>query len=126
MKEKRRKARSREEKRNNRPKTQWCSGITCVLARLRAHYPEHQHKEEEEEEEEEDREKRKTSNETSHPHTTPPPFHNPQHSTTRQHAHHPETRATTTRRVDSGQQTPRTLPPHTQSSPPFRNDITLP
>nr|DAV31920.1 MAG TPA: hypothetical protein [Caudoviricetes sp.] len=34
----------REEKRNNRPETQWCSGITRVLARLRAHYPEHQHK----------------------------------------------------------------------------------
>lgn len=26
--------------------TQWCSGITCVLAELRAHYPEHQHEEE--------------------------------------------------------------------------------
>lgn len=32
-------------------KTQWCSGITCVLAELRAHYPEHQQQEEEEEKE---------------------------------------------------------------------------
>ena len=35
-----------------RKETQWCSGITCVLAELRAHYPEHQHEEEEEEEDE--------------------------------------------------------------------------
>ena len=37
-----------EEKRTTGRKTRWCSGITCVLAKLRAHYPEHQHKEEEE------------------------------------------------------------------------------
>lgn len=42
----RRKARNGEERTQQR-ETQWCSGITCVLARLRAHYPEHQHKEEE-------------------------------------------------------------------------------
>ena len=60
-------------------KTQWCSGITCVLAGLRAHYPEHQHKKEEEEKEE-DREKRKTSNKTTHPHTTH--RHSTTHNTT--------------------------------------------
>jgi hypothetical protein len=45
-----------EEKRitAGRERTQWCSGITCVLAKLRAHYPEHQHKEEEEQEEEQE------------------------------------------------------------------------
>ena len=32
-----------EEKTRQQGKTQWCSGITCVLAGLRAHYPEHQH-----------------------------------------------------------------------------------
>ena len=43
----RRKAGGSEEKRRQDEttrETQWCSGITCVLARLRAHYPEHQHK----------------------------------------------------------------------------------
>ena len=39
-----------ERRREHNKGTQWCSGITCVLAELRAHYPEHQHKEEEEEE----------------------------------------------------------------------------
>lgn len=34
-------------------KTQGGCRVTCVLAELRAHYPEHQHKEEEEEKEEE-------------------------------------------------------------------------
>ena len=36
-----------EEERTNNRGTQWCSGITCVLAGLRAHYPEHQHEEKE-------------------------------------------------------------------------------
>ena len=77
---KREEKRRKERRREDNKKTQWCSGITCVLAGLRAHYPEHQHKEEEE-----NREKRKTSNETTHP-----PFHNPQHNATRQdtHCHH--------------------------------------
>lgn len=45
----RRKTRTGEERRGTEKKrqqreqiTQWCSGITCVLAKLRAHYPEHQ------------------------------------------------------------------------------------
>nr|DAK32098.1 MAG TPA: hypothetical protein [Caudoviricetes sp.] len=46
--------------------------MTCVLARLRAHYPEHQHKEKEKEE--------KRGRQATRPH--PPPFHN----TTRQHS----------------------------------------
>ena len=49
--EERRRAKKGEERRsrgtNMEERTQWCSGITCVLAELRAHYPEHQHKEEE-------------------------------------------------------------------------------
>nr|DAD86918.1 MAG TPA: hypothetical protein [Siphoviridae sp. ctio73] len=31
----------REKRRREDKETQWCSGITCVLAGLRAHYPEH-------------------------------------------------------------------------------------
>ena len=47
--EERRKSEERrgvEEKRRGEDSkgTCWCSGITCVLAGLRAHYPEHQHK----------------------------------------------------------------------------------
>ena len=44
-----RKTRREEKDKTNKEKrkTQWCSGITCVLAGLRAHYPEHQHREEE-------------------------------------------------------------------------------
>ena len=87
-----------EERGNTTRETQWCSGITCVLAGLRAHYPEHQHKEEEEEEEEENREKKKASNDTSH---TPPPFHTPQHT---HHNTHPTTHKELT--VDSKHHTP--------------------
>ena len=56
-------------------------GVTCVLAELRAHYPEHQRQEEEEKEENERRD---------HTPSHPPPFHNPQHNATRQdmHRHH--------------------------------------
>ena len=50
--EERRGAGRREQTTIGRKETQWCSGITCVLAELRAHYPEHQHEEEEEEEDE--------------------------------------------------------------------------
>nr|DAY13909.1 MAG TPA: hypothetical protein [Caudoviricetes sp.] len=35
----------RGEKREHNEGTQWCSGITCVLAELRAHYPEHHQQE---------------------------------------------------------------------------------
>nr|DAL05770.1 MAG TPA: hypothetical protein [Caudoviricetes sp.] len=54
-----------KDKRNKQRKerTQWCSGITCVLAKLRAHYPEHQKREEEKKDEE-------TRQETRHPPTT--------------------------------------------------------
>ena len=39
----RRKTGNRENREENTTReTQWCSGITCVLAKLRAHYPEHQ------------------------------------------------------------------------------------
>nr|DAY28449.1 MAG TPA: hypothetical protein [Caudoviricetes sp.] len=50
--EERRGAQERRREDETTRETQWCSGITCVLAKLRAHYPEHQHEEEEEEEEE--------------------------------------------------------------------------
>ena len=36
-----------KKRRQDNRETQWCSGITCVLAGLRAHYPEHQHTKEE-------------------------------------------------------------------------------
>ena len=68
----------REEKRREskqQGETQWCSGITCVLAGLRAHYPEHQQQERQRKKRRKDREKRKTNEETTHPFCTPPPFH---------------------------------------------------
>ena len=34
--------RGRKRRDNTEQEQQWCSGITCVLAGLRAHYPEHQ------------------------------------------------------------------------------------
>ena len=40
-----REKRRREEEKTNNRETRWCSGITCVLAWLRAHYPEHQQQE---------------------------------------------------------------------------------
>ena len=55
-----------------------------MLAWLRAHYPEHQHKKEE------GRRKKNKKDKQPHPHHTPhhiPPFHNPQHNTTRQDMH---------------------------------------
>ena len=61
----RRKAGSRreEEQAIGREGTQWCSGITCVLAELRAHYPEHQHKEEDKKtRRQEDKKEEKTVN----------------------------------------------------------------
>lgn len=43
----RRKAAGRREKRReDKTRNRMVFGITCVLAELRAHYPEHQHKEE--------------------------------------------------------------------------------
>ena len=98
---------TREE--NTTRETRWCSGITCVLAGLRAHYPEHQHKEEE-------RKTERRGRQTTRPH--PPPFHNPQHSTTGQHA---------PQHIKSRQWTTDTTRPSTQHNrpPPFHNHITL-
>ena len=89
-----RKARSREKRktREHNKRTRWCSGITCVLAELRAHYPEHHNKEEEEEE---DKEKRKTSNEATHPPPTAIPQPTTQQDNTTQHTHHAEIHTTT-------------------------------
>ena len=70
--EQQRKARSEEKKKKqNKQGTQWCSGITCVLAGLRAHYPEHQHKKKKEERRgearrSEEKKTEKTSDETTH------------------------------------------------------------
>nr|DAO84562.1 MAG TPA: hypothetical protein [Caudoviricetes sp.] len=44
--EKEEKKRTKNKTRHTRG-TQWCSGTTCVLAELRAHYPEHHNKEKE-------------------------------------------------------------------------------
>ena len=63
---------------NTTRKTQWCSGITCVLAKLRAHYPEHHNKEEEKE-----RETRKTRQATRTTHPSPH-RHSTTHNTIRQ------------------------------------------
>ena len=57
----RRKAGSGEREERTQQGNTMVFGITCVLAGLRAHYPEHQHKEEREEEERE----RKMNNETT-------------------------------------------------------------
>ena len=54
-------------KREHTRKTQWCSGITCVLAELRAHYPEHQHKRKRgREEKEEDKQQDNTHHTETH------------------------------------------------------------
>ncbi len=110
-----------------------------MLAGLRAHYPEHQHKEEEEDREEE----RQTTKHTR----TPPPFHNPYHNKTR-HALPPHTAITTHtplrctpqhgQCVDSRhhtphatRHTPHALPSHTNHhsyptmTQPCHNDTTL-
>ena len=65
MHKERRDAEKKRRKQNDKG-TQWCSGITCVLAGLRAHYPEHQRKRRREEKEEEEK-TGKTSNETMPP-----------------------------------------------------------
>ena len=44
-------------RKQNNKETQWCSGITCVLAKLRAHYPEHQQQKKKGEGEEEEESK---------------------------------------------------------------------
>ena len=78
----RRKAgREREEKKTSNKKTQWCSGITCVLAELRAHYPEHQTTKRKRTEEKERR--------RQHTHTTAPPpnTNHHRHSTMTQPCH---------------------------------------
>lgn len=101
VKERRRKAGHEEERREEKTSnkgTQWCSGITCVLAWLRAHYPEHQHKEEEEEEEEERDRTRETSDETTHPsHHRPSTMTQPCHKDTT-----PTNNAVTTNTVKGG------------------------
>lgn len=85
------KEKTKEEKTTR--KTQWCSGITCVLAELRAHYPEHHQQRETEEDREEDREDREDKRRDQ----TPLHFHrhSTTHNTTRQHTHHTETHTTT-------------------------------
>lgn len=94
-KEKRMVKKSGEQSREEKTKlttreTQRCSGITCVLARLRAHYPEHQHKRK--------KKTKRRGRQTTRPHT-PTPTHRhsttQQHSATKQHAHHTETHTTT-------------------------------
>ena len=65
--------RGKEEDKTTRG-TRWCSGITCVLAELRAHYPEHQHK----------KKQKRRRTETKH-HTTVAP----RHSTTLNQHHYP-------------------------------------
>ena len=88
-------ARGREEEQQQQEEreTQWCSGITCVLAELRAHYPEHQHKEKEEEEEDKTRQD-KTSDD---PPAIPQSTHHDMTCTTI--THHTKTHATTHDRV---------------------------
>ena len=75
---------TKEDKANNK-KAQWCSGITCVLAWLRAHYPEHQHKKEEKERKTERQDKQRELH-THHTAAIPQPTtqynkttHTPQH-----------------------------------------------
>ena len=53
--EERREKRREDKTKQTTSETQWCSGITCVLAELRAHYPEHQHKERQRRKKEEDK-----------------------------------------------------------------------
>lgn len=55
---------------NTTRQTQWCSGITCVLAGLRAHHPEHQ-------QERQKRKRRRQRRQATRPHTR-----TPRHSTT--------------------------------------------
>ena len=74
--EARRKTRRKEKrKRQNKQMTQWCSGITCVLAGLRAHYPEHQHNKKRKTERKEDKQRYL-------PHTTANPNTTTQHNKT--------------------------------------------
>jgi hypothetical protein len=78
-----------------------------VLAGLRAHYPEHQHKEEKEEKK--GRKEEEKTEQRDHTPITPPPFHNPQHT------------------MDSQQALDTTaFPPQHKPSPPSRNNTTLP
>ena len=79
--------------------TQWCSGITCVLAGLRAHYPEHQHEERKRGRKEERKKGRKEEKRNHAPfsHTTAiPQRHNPVTKT------HPQTNNTVTANTTSG------------------------
>ena len=75
---------------NRKERTQqgntWCSGITCVLAKLRAHYPEHQQQKRQREK------RRRQRRQATRPHThshPPPPFHNP-HTNQRRHSAIPQ------------------------------------
>ena len=67
--------------------TQWCSGITCVLAGLRAHYPEHQHKEEKKERETGRQDKQRELHTHHTHHTTAIPQPTTQYDKTRQDMH---------------------------------------
>ena len=73
----------KEERTRQQGKTQWCSGITCVLAKLRAHYPEHQQGKKEKKRQE------RQSNRTTHP--TAIPTHT-QTTTAIQYQHNPNTK----------------------------------
>ena len=114
-----RKARNRRHERGqDNKKIRWCSGITCVLAKLRAHYPEHQ-----QQRGGKDR-KRKTNNKTTHPHTLPP---HPRHSTTQHNKTTHTTLKHTPQHIKSRQRTVNTTRPSTphKPSPLFHNDTTL-
>lgn len=106
---------ARREREDKVRETQWCSGITCVLAGLRAHYPEHHNKKKEKEKEEEEEEEEKTRNSELRQNTT----------------HHPTTaiplpphmlQQNDVRTVDSKHRTP--FYP-TQPPPLFHNDTRL-